>query len=687
MTVEAYRVGVSLVSLGPGIGDDIARLIKQFQELDALVNSVNKTMRGMGGFSGAMGAGAAAATSMQQAAAGMAAIMPNVAQQAQATATAMERAAAAGRMLALPAPNYARTEFPRGSQYAGPQTGFTMGSGSGPTFQGQYPPNWGTGGPVGGGLGPVGPGNGPTLNVPPGYTMPPPGYPPMPTQGAPALQPGAGGKLLKGGLVYEFTVGVVRDVLGILNAPFEQYEKLNTELTRLRMAGVSDADVNSLEEQIKRVARAVPGRTYGEVAADTIAVRAILGEESGPDKMAAIRMALPGVEKAAALLKAATGETSPEALARLFKAVEVRGDVTDPATHQLSPERFAAGLDAALNVLVLGHGLASTNDLYNATKQGGPAMRAITDPYEAWASVVTPTFELGGSRTGTGLTAAFRALLGGSMAKHFADEMHDLGLAKPEAQYTQLMPAAGRNGAVMYGKDFLVDEDVLVNQGLRAWIETTVRDRLAAHGITSAQDINKETYRVMNTETYRRLAAIYLTQSAQVGRDILLYKQIPGLDAKLGLLQGSGMALAGENLGAAFDNTLSGVGETFSGVKMAGMRAATWMLGGNSGITVPWYMSPNPGDWFGGQSRVTPWWARPPSLDEGHGSAAPIGIGPQTLRLDPTQQLHVIVDNGRDLAAGTMRFAAVQGELPQAGPTGPDIRVSIPQPGFTPGWP
>jgi hypothetical protein len=147
------------------------------------------------------------------------------------------------------------------------------------------------------------------------------------------------------------------------------------------------------------------------------------------------------------------------------------------------------------------------------------------------------------------------------------------------------------------------------------------------------------------------------------------------------------MALAGENLGAAFDNTLSGVGETFSGVKMAGMRAATWMLGGNSGITVPWYMSPNPGDWFGGQSRVTPWWARPPSLDEGHGSAAPIGIGPQTLRLDPTQQLHVIVDNGRDLAAGTMRFAAVQGELPQAGPTGPDIRVSIPQPGFTPGWP
>ena len=40
----------------------------------------------------------------------------------------------------------------------------------------------------------------------------------------------------------------------------------------------------------------------------------------------------------------------------------------------------------------------------------------IEDPYAAYASVMTPLLEFGGARTGTGLTAAMRALLGGTMA-------------------------------------------------------------------------------------------------------------------------------------------------------------------------------------------------------------------------------------------------------------------------------
>lgn len=343
--------------------------------------------------------------------------------------------------------------------------------------------------------------------------------------------------MFRGGIVYEMTVGIVRDLLGVLNAPFEHYEKLNTEQTQMRTAGVGGADIASLEELIWKIAKVVPTARVEKIAANSMALRGSLGEETGADKFAAIKTILPSVEKAAAVLRGATGEDSPEALARLYKTVELRGDVTDPKTHEISPERFAKGLDAALDILSLGKGIIKTNDLFNAAKQGGPALRSIEDPYAGWASVMTPMFELGGARTGTGLTAAFRALLGGSMARHFADEMKDLGFIKPGSLYKQLMPAAGRNGAVVYDKDFLVDEDVLMKGGLQAWLADVAQKNLAAKGITDAPSINKELYRVANTETFRRIASIYLTQGAQVQRDMLLYKNMPNLDTKLGTLQ------------------------------------------------------------------------------------------------------------------------------------------------------
>ena len=60
-------------------------------------------------------------------------------------------------------------------------------------------------------------------------------------------------------------------------------------------------------------------------------------------------------------------------MARLVGAVELRGDVVDPKTGQISPAKFATGLDAALDLLILGHGQIKSNDLFNLAKQsGGP---------------------------------------------------------------------------------------------------------------------------------------------------------------------------------------------------------------------------------------------------------------------------------------------------------------------------
>ena len=122
--LEAYRVGTSLV-LENGIGQQLTEIIRQFEQLDRIIRNTNAAARdlasiikGMATIGATMGGTATAAEKMSAAATGVARAMPDVTRQAEATANAMERAASASaRMFALPAADYARTEFPAGSVY------------------------------------------------------------------------------------------------------------------------------------------------------------------------------------------------------------------------------------------------------------------------------------------------------------------------------------------------------------------------------------------------------------------------------------------------------------------------------------------------------------------------------------------------------------------------------------------
>lgn len=119
-------------------------------------------------------------------------------------------------------------------------------------------------------------------------------------------------------------------------------------------------------------------------------------------------------------------------------------------------------------------------------------------------------------------------------------------------------------------------------------------------------------------------------------------------------------------------------------MKMGLMRAGNWLMGGPSGIKVPGRMSPDPRRWFDSEPH-SPWWApgfdQPPSYYNQHPSSAPVeDQRPITMRGD------VNLD-GKKIGDFTARSIGAQGELPSAGPTGNDMRISIPQPGFVPGYP
>jgi hypothetical protein len=685
-----------------GITNQLSGIIAQFEKLDAVVrrvNAANKNMadvvRGMNNVGAGMGGIAAASEKMAKAASDIGRVMPDVTRQAEATAGAMERAATAGRalvvyqssstqgtlsggsytpygytpngrpislpppMLALPAP--AGPNFTMGP--GGPAMPYSPGAGVPAPYQ-----SWGNyaGGPM-----PAPPGG---LVQAGGQGFGGGGMPPLNYGGGLPAPLFGGGNLLHTMYSIDMGIRMVERFMELLGSALDKAVEINTKLTTMHLGGVSEADRKLLTENAYDIAPQVRGRTIPQILSDSISMRLIMGDEVGPDKSAGVRALMPYAEKAAVLLKAATGEDSPEALARLYKTVELRGDVIDPKTHEISPERFKAGLDAALDLLLIGHGQIKVNDLLNTVKQGGPAMRLIEDPYAAWAAVVTPETELGGARTGTGLTAALRQLLGGSMARHFADEMTDLGMVKPGALYKQLFPAAGRNGAVVYGKDFLNDEDVLMKQGLQAWLADIAKKNLAAKGITDAPAINKELYRLMSTETFRRLASIYLTQDAQVARDMLLYKNVPGFDAKFDIVKNESAENASAGLSAAALNYVGSKAKSFLPAWMGFQHFLTGVFeantdGGSHGLGGPPSLFHIP---FSRPDGGYPW---------EHASAVPID---SHTPINLTGSVNL---DGKKIGDFTARSIGAQGELPSAGPTGGDLRISIPQPGFVPGYP
>jgi hypothetical protein len=189
---------------------------------------------------------------------------------------------------------------------------------------------------------------------------------------------------------------------------------------------------------------------------------------------------------------------------------------------------------------------------------------------------------------------------------------------------------------------------------------------LAKNGITSQADIIKESYRLMNTETYRRIALIYLTQGAQVGRDMELYSGVPGFEQKFNILKNESADYASQGMKASFFNFVGAMTEPFlkpwmnveHGAtrffqNMADYERGDGIFKGQGGFfpKAPWNVS---------QSSVAPIDSHTPIMMKGD-----------------------VVLDGRKIGDFTAQKMADHGELPSAAPTGGDVRNPTPQPGWS----
>ena len=205
--------------------------------------------------------------------------------------------------------------------------------------------------------------------------------------------------------------------------------------------------------------------------------------------------------RGAKVLEALTGAPAEKNIQVLAKAVEQLGGGTNPKTGEVDPDRFERYMREAVKTIIASGGLIDANALLGFAKQAGPMARMTTDPAALFQSYMTAIMDMGGYRAGTALTAAGRQLLGGKMGLSTAQEMSNMGL---------LVDGKWRKAGtgVQVDQGGLVGEDLLKgdNASVAKWFEDVFKPALAAHGMKTSSEMNQELYKVLGTETMRRIA-------------------------------------------------------------------------------------------------------------------------------------------------------------------------------------
>ena len=399
-----------------------------------------------------------------------------------------------------------------------------------------------------------------------GAGMPPLELPP------PGFNAGAAGSLLSRGMA---ALQVVEMVAGGIEHLIDKAKGLNDAIVVLQQRGLSAGQADGLETLAFDIARKTPGRDTSHILADAGNLRSILGQNDGADPLADVKSMLPAVERMAAALSAVTGQDSESSVHMLMSAVGLRGGLIDPDTHRISKDRFGSELEAIYRVLVAGGGMIKPADLLNLMQQAGPMARMDKDPDHFYSMMMSAILDMKGNRAGTSLSAAGRQLFGGRMSPAFAKEMAGLDLI-PQGSYK----SAG-SGYITLNPEAQKKLTDAMQGGLFDWVQKVLRPALLSHGFETDASQNQELYKLFTTETFRRLAALFLQNEDQVLRDQKLIPQVPSSEKALDLASKGSIGFNMDAMFASVSNFLQSVEKANSGkiieVLHAGQTLFDWL--------------------------------------------------------------------------------------------------------------
>lgn len=194
---------------------------------------------------------------------------------------------------------------------------------------------------------------------------------------------------------------------------------------------------------------------------------------------------------------------------RGFKFLELTGATKDRASME-------ARFDTLTKIANSTGGEVTMAKLLALSKQAAPAVQGLSE--KGIFNITSVVDEMGGDRTGTALSALYRAWVGGIMPQHVAKRYQDLGLVDPnKVEYNQsgllkrIQPGGNVLGDLML-KDPLAAADRLVE---------AIKADAAKKGIdvSTPELLNRQMRGMFGTETQFRLANSLINNRAQVEKE------------------------------------------------------------------------------------------------------------------------------------------------------------------------
>ena len=614
MTIEAYRIGVNLVMDDSKVLGSLGAVFTAFEKIQSAQRATQANLN-------TFASGIRAATNATN---GLADAWNNV-------ASAVGRAASR----------------------AGGVGGSGGGSGSAPSLS---PPPLLLAGPRSGQLMLTGPGGGgmPSLN----YT--PPGAGGAPNSQGPSL-----GTLASRGMTALYIVDRLVTGIGHL---IEKADKFNDSLVVLEQRGVKPEAIAGLERTIMDIAAQVPGATLGQVGADAGSLRAVLGE--GAANNPAI---LKHMEEVFAALGGGGHPLSEGDRHLVMRAIEMGGGATDPATGKISPEKFAASLDAIYKALMAAGNVVGARDLLNLSQQGAIMAKAMGDYPEFLRMMIAPLIDMKGSRAGTALQAAGRQMLGGIGSTRTWAQWEKDGIL-PEGSFTH----QGSGFATLTPEAAKILADGMKG-GLQDFIEKVIRPALIAKGITDPEAQNVEITKLAGTDPFRRLLSIFLSNADQVLKDQGMMDNVPAVAEGLKTLSDKSIGFNITAMSAATGNFLDVLEKAGAGpINELSQGIGNFFKTLTGMVDELQHFSPTERRfWFD------------PNIPLATGSHHSLGAGPRLDKLPPNPEQHSSLDNpiyvhvanASDIGRGVSGGLAQGMSRPQSGPTYEDYRMSSPMPG------
>lgn len=220
--------------------------------------------------------------------------------------------------------------------------------------------------------------------------------------------------------------GVGIGLLETISKITDKAKALNSEMVKLKLMGMDDAQRTAAFQESRRVANNVRGSTQAGVMSTIGGMQTTLPFDE------AIKFGQVGEEFAKAY--AGTGKNvsmdkAREDLTKLIRSGERMGRIQDPKTHQISLDMTKQFLDMVLQVRESSHGQIDAESWDRLSKRGGIALRSRTD--QGLRSEAFLGQQMGFDQSGTAAMSEFIQNQAGRMPVAVAEQMERLGLLKP----------------------------------------------------------------------------------------------------------------------------------------------------------------------------------------------------------------------------------------------------------------